>query len=113
MPDRKTGARSTRGDWEAIAIGGTKPGRGREPLRVQAQVLRDWQAESSPGSMSGFAFAAPEMAASDNEPGRKGSWRKSDLKRAIDVAQEAGLTVYRVEIAPDGTITIIVDSTAP
>ncbi|MBO9575379.1 MAG: hypothetical protein J7494_06565 [Sphingobium sp.] len=30
------------------------------------------------------------------------------LKRAIQVAEEAGLRDYRIEIAPDGTIAIIV-----
>ena len=35
-------------------------------------------------------------------------WREADLKRAILAAQEAGLRGYRIEIAPDGMITIVV-----
>lgn len=41
------------------------------------------------------------------EGGRKG-WRQSDVARAIGVAKKAGLQSYRVEIAPDGTISIVV-----
>lgn len=37
-----------------------------------------------------------------------GEWRDADLQRAIRAAEEAGLADYRVEIAPDGTITIVV-----
>jgi hypothetical protein len=40
--------------------------------------------------------------------GGKGHWRQSDIKRAIAAAEAAGLAEYRVEIAPDGTIAIIV-----
>ena len=43
-----------------------------------------------------------------NEGGGEAGWRDEDLKRAIAVAEEAGLTSYRIEIAPDGTITIFV-----
>jgi hypothetical protein len=38
----------------------------------------------------------------------QGHWREADLKRAIAVAEKAGLTAYRIEIEPDGTIVIIV-----
>lgn len=41
-------------------------------------------------------------------PPQKGGWRQSDVKRAIDAAQKAELSSYRVEIAPDGTISIVV-----
>ncbi len=91
-----------------IAIRGTKPGRGREPIQVQAQVLREWQADTPPVSLGGFGFTAPTATSSGPERG-KTAWRKADLKRALSVAQEAGLTSYRVEISPDGMITIIVD----
>jgi hypothetical protein len=36
-------------------------------------------------------------------------WSDEDVKRAIRLAQEAGLKSYRVEISADGTLTIIVD----
>lgn len=42
----------------------------------------------------------------DANPG--GHWRDADLKRALGAAEKAGLGSYRVEIAPDGTISIIV-----
>jgi hypothetical protein len=37
-----------------------------------------------------------------------GHWRQADVKRAIEAARKAGIEAYRVEIAPDGTISIIV-----
>lgn len=47
-----------------------------------------------------------------DRPPRKGNWRQADVKRALDAAQKAGLSSYRVEIAPDGTISIIVGDSA-
>jgi hypothetical protein len=38
----------------------------------------------------------------------KARWRQSDLKRAIAAAEKAGLQAYRVDVSPDGTISIIV-----
>ena len=49
--------------------------------------------------------AEPEPA--DGAPARA-AWRQDDVKRAIEAAEQAGLSGYRVEIAPDGTITIVV-----
>lgn len=43
-----------------------------------------------------------------DEPQRKPRWRQSDVKRAIAAAEQAGLSAYRVEVAPDGTISIVV-----
>lgn len=44
----------------------------------------------------------------------RAQWRQADVKRAIAAAEKAGLPSYRIEIAPDGTITIVVGaSTAP
>ena len=37
-------------------------------------------------------------------------WNDADLERAIAVAERAGLRGYRIEIAPDGTISIVVGS---
>ena len=45
---------------------------------------------------------------SGNDSRGKGRWRQADIKRAIAAAETAGLDSYRVEIAPDGTISIIV-----
>jgi len=38
----------------------------------------------------------------------KTQWRQTDLKRAIAAAEKAGLSNYRIEIGPDGTIAIVV-----
>lgn len=38
----------------------------------------------------------------------KGRWRQADVKRAITAAEQAGLGCYRIEIAHDGTISIVV-----
>ncbi|HEY6814087.1 MAG TPA: hypothetical protein VI168_00980 [Croceibacterium sp.] len=35
-------------------------------------------------------------------------WREAEVERAIAAAEKAGLSAYRVEIAPDGTIAIVV-----
>ncbi|MXO73112.1 hypothetical protein [Alteraurantiacibacter buctensis] len=45
------------------------------------------------------------MAAKIRKPGH---WRERDLRRALLVARQAGLGNYRVDIAPDGTISIMV-----
>lgn len=50
--------------------------------------------------------AAP--ATGHDEPPLKARWRQSDVKRAIVAAEQAGLRAYRVEVAPDGTISIVV-----
>jgi hypothetical protein len=34
--------------------------------------------------------------------------RQADVKRAIEAAEQAGLKSYCVEVAPDGTIAIVV-----
>jgi len=49
----------------------------------------------------------PEHTPSDEDaPGPR--WSEADLERAIAVAEQAGLRAYRIEIAPDGTIAIVV-----
>ncbi len=53
----------------------------------------------------GMAQAEPPAA---RRGGRGGAWRERDLRRALAVARMAGLRDYRVEIAPDGTISIVV-----
>ena len=47
-------------------------------------------------------------ASADASAAGKGRWRQSDVKRIIAAAEQAGLESYRVEIAPDGTLSIIV-----
>ena len=41
-------------------------------------------------------------------PMNRGIWREPDLRRALAVVGSARLRDYRVEIAPDGTISIVV-----
>ncbi|MCL6250512.1 hypothetical protein M3P36_05565 [Altererythrobacter sp. KTW20L] len=41
-------------------------------------------------------------------PMKSGIWREQDLRRALALARSARLRDYRVEIAPDGTISIVV-----
>ena len=57
-------------------------------------------------------MAIPEDCVSDLDKSsaklRRGHWRERDLQRAIAVAKRSGVTAYRVEIAPDGTISIVV-----
>jgi hypothetical protein len=75
------------------------------PFQIRAQSLRHWEDFTPAGGLSGIAFM-PEQTTTPSR--RKGSWRQSDITRAIGAAEQAGLGTYRVEIAPDGTITIVV-----
>ena len=78
-------------------------------IQIRSQLLR--RMPSAPGSA---VLAFPQMAdhaATEKcmgEGRRKALWREADVRRAISVAEEAGLLAYRVEIAPDGTISIVV-----
>jgi hypothetical protein len=78
------------------------------PFQIKSQALR--QAQLGPG-------AAPDVfeARADREEspsGGKGRWRQADVKRAIATAEQAGLASYRIEIAPDGAIAIVVGDPA-
>lgn len=42
------------------------------------------------------------------QPAEPGHWREADVLRAIAAAEKAGLAAYRIEIATDGTIAIVV-----
>jgi hypothetical protein len=55
---------------------------------------------------SAFAFGSTAPAERDAKP--KHSWREVDLRRALMAARGAKLRNYRVEIAPNGTISIVV-----
>lgn len=91
------------------------------PFHIKAQILRQSQLEPA----SALAVFEPRAGKGDDEgvspsgQGKtrsKGRWRQSEVKRAIAAAEQAGLEAYRVEVAPDGTIAIIVGSpvdTAP
>ena len=72
--------------------------------------MRQWKQLALAGTLSGLGVVPGEvaMAASDDNTRPKGQWRQADVKRAIGAAQQTGLTKYRIEIGPDGTITIVV-----
>jgi acylphosphatase len=42
---------------------------------------------------------------------RPSTFRQADISRAVKAAQTAGLAIGKVEVAPDGTIRVIVAST--
>jgi len=61
-------------------------------------------------AMTGNDIGTPRV---EGEPPKRGRWRQSDVKRVIAAAGQAGLDDYRIEIAPDGMISIVVgDSSA-
>lgn len=103
------GAANMKG-WVAIATRASKAGRGKAPVQIQAQFLRERQAYTPAGPRSGFAIIPEDDALRPVEIVTHGAgpWQEDDVERAISAAEEAGLSDYRVEIAPDGTISIIV-----
>lgn len=78
------------------------------PFHIQAQILR--QVQLAPATaLDVFAPLSEEDAEPSSETRtRKSGWRQSDVRRAIAAAEQAELQAYRVEIAPDGTISIVV-----
>lgn len=44
--------------------------------------------------------------------GKPARFHEADLKRAVNVARKANIRDYRVNIMPDGTISLIVGTTA-
>jgi len=56
----------------------------------------------------------PADSKSDRREGRQRvHWRETDLRRAIGAAKKAGLRFYSVEVAPDGTISVVVGEQTP
>lgn len=80
------------------------------PITIRAQFLDDWQDEFGQAGASGFTIPL-EQPAVCARPVRV-HWRQADVKRAIAAAEQAGLQHYRVEIAPDGTLAIVVGGPA-
>lgn len=81
------------------------------PIQIQAQFLRDWPSFAQPDTASGFLINPGEETRRPAKRAARRNWREKDVERAIGAAKEAGLTSYRVEIAPDGTISIVVGGT--
>ncbi len=84
------------------------------PLQIQARILRDLESTSPTDPMPGFDL--PNTVPADWEKPakrRRVQWRETDLRRAIGAAKRAGLRFYSVEIAPDGTISIVVGEQSP
>lgn len=72
-----------------------KAGRGHAPsIQLRAEALQDWDADNG------------EQATAGRQ--RRGHWSERDLRRALGVARRAGLEDFRIEIAPDGTIALVV-----
>lgn len=103
------------GSWitKARSLIATHNDKGRKPIQIQADVLRDWKPSGPLGAWGGFARPDDGAEPQRREVSPDEAWRDADLKRAFAIAREAGLSVYRIEIAPDGTITIIVGSPLP
>jgi hypothetical protein len=91
----------------SISIGSGAAG-ARKPIEVRASILREQGAAMLRSGWQGFAAMHDDPEPDENAGKSRTGWCDTDLKRAIAVAEEAGLRSYRVEIAPDGTIAIIV-----
>lgn len=78
------------------------------PFQIRSQALRRANLPVAPVALPGEGMMTEPKTVSG---GRK-AWRQSDITRAIKAAEDAGLQSYRIEIAPDGTITIVVGAIA-
>jgi len=78
------------------------------PFHIKAQILRRSQLQPD-RALEVFEPRSDEGAAAADAPASsKRTWRQSEVKRALTAARQAGLESYRVEVTPDGTISIIV-----
>lgn len=95
-----------------MSTGKTGAPGGRAPtLHIRSQELQSL-ALTGHRVTSGFsAFPIESVASAPEAPTRKHSWREVDLRRALVAARRAKLRNYRVEVAPDGTISIVVTGT--
>lgn len=78
------------------------------PLHIRSTAIKG--AGSSLRIVAGAGMAAFPLNIAEQAPApvKRGAWRERDLRRALAVARCARLRDYRVEIAPDGTISIVV-----
>lgn len=80
-----------------------------DTFHIKAQALRKSQLEPS-SALWVFEPRADQSEGLPDEARRSGKagWRQSDVKRLIAAAQQAELASYRIEIAPDGTLSVVV-----
>jgi len=93
-----------------IATRASRRDGGKSPIQIRAQFLCDRSVEAPAAPLSGFAIIpdAEALRPVEDPPRDRSDWRQRDAERAIKAAQQAGLTNYRVEIAPDGAVSIVV-----
>ena len=99
-----------------MAIALERSGGHRRPVQIQAEILRRPDILAPDFMIFGTghgAFTLPDSKTPDSkeqQPQISGDWHNADLERAIEVAESSGLQSYRIEIAPDGTISLVVGS---
>ena len=78
-------------------------------IQIRAQCLHGIDDSVNANAFMGTAVGRHIASATrpKAKPG-KCQWRERDLQRAIAVARRSKLLNYRVELAPDGTISIVV-----
>jgi hypothetical protein len=83
------------------------------PFHIKSQLLRQMQLEPTT-ALDVFDPRAGETmpSSSGDETRARPRWRQSEVKRLLAAAEQAGLQSYRVEIAPDGTNSIVVGAPA-
>lgn len=101
-----TAGRGQQGVARLIAKRASKSGRAKRPIQVRAQVLRGLPTRGN--ATFGFFLPAEDPQPIAEGRSRSPHGRQSDVRRAVAAAEEAGLQDYRIEIAPDGTIAIVV-----
>ena len=85
----------------------------KRQIQLKASFLGSKQPCDGYGIPAAITAFPPEaaMVGTNHDTIRKGHWLQRDLVRAIGVAKRSRLPGYRIEIAPDGTIAIVVGST--
>ena len=80
------------------------------PIQIQAEALRDETLFAPYQATKVFPVIAPDTGsdAQPDMPGVPERPRAADLAHAISLAQASGASSYRIEIAADGTISIVI-----
>ncbi len=84
--------------------------RGRKPIQIRAEALEQVELVSPFPAPEGSGRMADDPSKKAKQEGApvEGEWDEADLKRAIEAAEQSNLQGYRVEIAPDGTMKIVI-----